>query len=232
MAGRTCRICGAAVPPTFQGDRSPNRYRCCSVECQRTHWRLKSQERDGTATKTDKPCAMCGNPTGVQPSGGRDRKYCSKSCAEKYRYHLNPASAYVPVTESAIVVLDCVDCATPHVTQPHIGRRRCPTCHADHLRHKARSSAARYRARKRNARVEVFSNVEVYDRDGWCCGPCGKRINRTLVFPHPKSVSLDHVIPLSRGGEHSMANTQASHLDCNLRKNAGSIAPEQLRLIG
>jgi 5-methylcytosine-specific restriction endonuclease McrA len=45
-------------------------------------------------------------------------------------------------------------------------------------------------------------------------------------------VSLDHVIPLSLGGDHSMANTQAAHLDCNTRKQAGSLGPEQLRLIG
>jgi 5-methylcytosine-specific restriction endonuclease McrA len=32
------------------------------------------------------------------------------------------------------------------------------------------------------------------------------------------SASVDHIIPLVLGGEHSMANVQAAHLVCNLRK--------------
>jgi 5-methylcytosine-specific restriction endonuclease McrA len=34
------------------------------------------------------------------------------------------------------------------------------------------------------------------------------------------SVSLDHVIPLSRGGNHEPGNVQCSHLACNVRKGA------------
>ncbi|WP_158070491.1 HNH endonuclease [Streptomyces luteocolor] len=33
------------------------------------------------------------------------------------------------------------------------------------------------------------------------------------------SPSLDHVIPLSRGGSHRRDNVQLAHLRCNLRKN-------------
>jgi 5-methylcytosine-specific restriction endonuclease McrA len=31
---------------------------------------------------------------------------------------------------------------------------------------------------------------------------------------------VDHVIPLSKGGLHSYANTQPAHPDCNQRKSA------------
>lgn len=231
MAERTCRICGAPVPRTNASDLTAHRYRCCSQECVRTFWRLRSQERNGTATKTDKPCAECGQPTGVNPGRGRDRKFCSPGCSSAAANRARTKS-YRPATETPIVILDCVECGDAHVTRPWIKRQRCHPCHEIHLRHKKRSSGARYRARKRNACTEVFANVDVYERDGWRCGLCGQRINRKLVFPHPRSVSLDHIIPLSRGGEHSMANTQASHYECNLRKNNGILAPEQLRLIG
>jgi len=33
------------------------------------------------------------------------------------------------------------------------------------------------------------------------------------------SVSLDHIVPVSLGGMHSMANVQCAHLFCNLSKN-------------
>lgn len=36
---------------------------------------------------------------------------------------------------------------------------------------------------------------------------------------HPKSVSLDHVTPVSKGGSHTRDNTQATHLLCNQKKH-------------
>lgn len=76
----------------------------------------------------------------------------------------------------------------------------------------------RRRARKQGASVEYFTAREVYERDGWVCQICSEPVDRNAVWPHPKSVSLDHVIPLSRGGRHSRANTQCSHWECNHKK--------------
>ena len=61
---------------------------------------------------------------------------------------------------------------------------------------------------------------------------CRKNINKTLAWPHPMSASLDHVIPIARGGEHSYANTQIAHLTCNIRKRDKTVEPQQLALIG
>ncbi len=43
-------------------------------------------------------------------------------------------------------------------------------------------------------------------------------IDRLLKYPDPDSLSLDHVMPLARGGEHAIDNVQAAHLRCNVRK--------------
>ena len=43
------------------------------------------------------------------------------------------------------------------------------------------------------------------------CGICG-------VWVKPKHASMDHTVPLSRGGHHIHANIQIVHLECNLRK--------------
>jgi 5-methylcytosine-specific restriction endonuclease McrA len=53
----------------------------------------------------------------------------------------------------------------------------------------------------------------VWERDEGVCGICGTAAD--LSDWH-----LDHVVPLSKGGEHSYANTQVSHPVCNLRKHA------------
>lgn len=74
------------------------------------------------------------------------------------------------------------------------------------------------RARIAGATVEVFASQEIYERDKWRCGICGEWVNSQLVFPTPRSASLDHIIPITKGGGHSRANTQLAHLVCNMRK--------------
>lgn len=78
---------------------------------------------------------------------------------------------------------------------------------------------------------ERFTEQEIYERDRWRCGICRKTVSRTLTWPHPKSASLDHVVPLSEGGGHTRANVRLSHLRCNIsRNNRGG--GEQLALLG
>lgn len=83
----------------------------------------------------------------------------------------------------------------------------------------------RRRSRKLSAWVEDVSRIVLMERDSWQCGICGGQIEKTSRAPHPLSPSIDHIIPISRGGEHSYANTQAAHLQCNIRKGAKLIAP-------
>ncbi|WP_183407726.1 HNH endonuclease [Nocardioides marmoriginsengisoli] len=78
----------------------------------------------------------------------------------------------------------------------------------------------RRRAIKKGATVEKFSHVEVFERDNWTCGICSELVDREARWPEPLSVSLDHIIPLALGGDHSRANTQCAHLACNVRKGA------------
>lgn len=76
------------------------------------------------------------------------------------------------------------------------------------------------RVRMADGPAERFSPVEVFDRDGWRCGLCGETIDSQLRWPDPWSASLDHVLPLAAGGQHTRHNTQAAHLQCNIRKGA------------
>ncbi|MGZ6852480.1 MAG: HNH endonuclease [Mycobacteriaceae bacterium] len=81
-----------------------------------------------------------------------------------------------------------------------------------------RAASQRRRALKAGATSERFTAREIYERDGWICGICEKPIDRSLTHPDPGSVSLDHIQPLSLGGDHSRANTRAAHLGCNVRR--------------
>lgn len=76
----------------------------------------------------------------------------------------------------------------------------------------------RRRALKAGADSEVVRAAEVYARDAWMCSLCGDPIDQALPWPDPASASVDHVVPLSKGGPHTMANVKAAHLQCNLLK--------------
>lgn len=92
-----------------------------------------------------------------------------------------------------------------------------------HWRRRHPDKAATYDARRRaliqQARTaETFAPAEVHARDHWTCQLCHLPIDPAVVWPDVMSPSIDHVIPLSRGGAHSLANVQSAHLGCNSSK--------------
>ena len=52
------------------------------------------------------------------------------------------------------------------------------------------------------------------------CGICGKPVDKTLKSPHPMSATVDHIIPLDKGGHPSdLSNLQLAHRCCNREKS-------------
>jgi hypothetical protein len=88
------------------------------------------------------------------------------------------------------------------------------------IRDRKKDHSAARRAAERGARVEPVSKLEIYARDGWLCGFCGDPVDRGVEWPHPRSASLDHVVPLALGGEHSPSNVRLAHLSCNVSHGA------------
>jgi 5-methylcytosine-specific restriction endonuclease McrA len=83
---------------------------------------------------------------------------------------------------------------------------------------KAKIKDDRRRAMKLEAFIEDVDLAVVLEIHGPSCVVCAGQIDLDLSHPHPMSVSLEHVIPLARGGEHSYANCAPSHLRCNISK--------------
>lgn len=52
------------------------------------------------------------------------------------------------------------------------------------------------------------------------CHICTLPINLALAYPHPLSLSLDHLLPRSRGGSDDVSNLRPVHLRCNLSRGA------------
>lgn len=101
-----------------------------------------------------------------------------------------------------------------------------------------RKTRALAKSRARNLRHaqswDGIPDEEILDRDGWRCQVpgCKRRpIRRDLKSPHPRSKSIDHIIPLSLGGDDTAANKRAAHLGCNVARG-NKMGAEQVALFG
>lgn len=75
------------------------------------------------------------------------------------------------------------------------------------------ASEQKRRALKKRSFVEYVDPMILFRRDNGICGICGHEV-------HANAFHIDHIIPLSKGGEHSYANTQIAHQTCNCKKHA------------
>jgi 5-methylcytosine-specific restriction endonuclease McrA len=98
--------------------------------------------------------------------------------------------------------------------------RKWVEANPDKRREISRKGSNVRRARKRGVFVEDVDPQAVFERDEWTCHICGEFVDPKLKHPNPLSASLDHIIPLAKGGEHSYDNCATSHLQCNVRKQA------------
>ena len=80
--------------------------------------------------------------------------------------------------------------------------------------------------------IELPNRFVIFKRDNHKCHICGKKIDMKLPHPHPMSATLDHVIPIARGGKHEAKNLKAAHLSCNSAKGADIIESKRLTLFG
>jgi len=73
---------------------------------------------------------------------------------------------------------------------------------------------------ERGAASESIDVEDVFQRDGWICQICLRPVSQEAKWPDVMCASLDHRIPLARGGSHTYTNVQLAHFVCNSRKGS------------
>jgi hypothetical protein len=159
-----------------------------------------------------KVCPQCGK--NFSPVNKSFQKYCSSECLRKHDGKDSKKSF----------------CAIDGCNRPVRARGLCSMHYHRDRRSRGLDSCEPWNERRQanyerrralkynNGTVEVFTNIEIFERDHWVCGICGLKVDKDISYPDPKSASLDHVIPLIHGGTHTRGNVQCAHLGCNSMK--------------
>lgn len=64
-----------------------------------------------------------------------------------------------------------------------------------------------------------YSRTEVFSLHQGICHLCGLGIDADLKWPNTGSYTVDHVIPVSLGGDDVLENVAPAHLGCNASKS-------------
>lgn len=220
-----CEMCQKIFKPI-----SHDRITCCGKRCAALYryWSVYVyvEKWIGWPKKFNKiyyhECGQCGDAFIGRFSW---QKYCSDECrycvfVEQQRHGVRRRKGYKERN------VECMICGEP-ITTHRLNNNYCSDTHA------RKASRQRRNKRMKGSFVEVVSINQLYDRDGGRCMLCGRRLNKIRTVPHPLAITVDHIIPLSLGGEHSYKNTQLACFMCNSIKGNGIIdGGEQLRMFG
>lgn len=178
---RPCRSCGVLL-------RQVDARYCMSAECQLERQREYQRERRQDSTVRERrreyDREYRQNPTVRERRRERDREY-----------HQDPT------------VRERRQDPTARERQREYQReyRQNPT-----VRERNRGYSRRRQALKRSVAVVHYKDRDIFERDRWMCGICGKRVNKRLKHPDPLSASIDHILPLSHGGHDVPSNVQCT----------------------
>lgn len=214
----TCKQCGKEYHPRTSKDRDI----FCSRECHQEFMHSNAKQKVFEPKLTYmKHCEICGE---YFETKSNKRTKCSDCLYEENknrsieRQKIQVREAY----EKEVEEKECDHCGKKFVPELAPGWKTkrfcsdiCAKRHHKNMRH--------YRIRT-NGESDVHENYyvgrhQVGKRDNWICGICGEPIDRKLKFPNQMSFSVDHIIPLAKGGTHTMDNLQAAHLICNSYKS-------------
>jgi hypothetical protein len=180
----------------------------CSQKCRARFDYYDRKERGLIKYKEYKPkpkhrrkCVQCK----CEFLGRPNSKYCSRACGNRAFHKQRMVDGRQAAINEARRIKglnkNCMECGK---FLPH-GGIFCTAC----------------RRQTPTSKLTLEQRVAIFWRDDWICQLCKVEIDQRLIGTGlPLSPSIDHRFPRVFGGEDTVDNCQAAHLECNRRKGA------------
>ena len=171
---------------------------------------ISGYKSDDTKAKIEIRCKECGAI-----------RY--RSCSNIFGKGRNIACKECDANRKGINVGICVECGE-EFKQYSPKQILCKGCHAKQERQKKNAyHGARERKARENGKVDYsITLAKLIKRDKHICKLCGRKVNENdYVYIGDNFIagneypSIDHIIPLSKGGVHQWDNVQLAHRLCN-----------------
>ena len=231
--GRNQLFCNSYCGSLFRGElkfvEKPKNCLYCQVElvhlgagnpkkfCSRNHAGKYRQSLKPKAAKLEKSCDYCSN---VFATSYPKTRFCSLDCrrlglSEKSRLETLARQASNPSRHD----YNCDDCARLVATEKRITRgqhgRYCDFCRLRRRRESYRVKTAKRQKVLNPIRISADVLIE---RDGNVCHICLTEIDLSLARNNRFGATIDHVIPVSKGGADTLENMKLAHWICNIKK--------------
>lgn len=237
---RTCEVCGNEFTLIYGNERM------CSDQCKATalkeqkkingqrYWKEKQAER--IQNRPTATCKCCGEPVSVR------KVYCSPQCKEKEKWKREIERQYgswenyesflkekrqakikemherkQKEKEERTIIGTCVVCGNEFTTFNPAQKTCSKEC----------GKRLRYAHKEKRIPKEQMIDKDItlealYRRDSGVCYLCGGKCDwndkqgNIVGASYP---SIDHMIPISRGGFHTWGNVRLAHFKCNTVKS-------------
>jgi hypothetical protein len=211
LVAKPCGWCGLS----FETRNSRARYcsHLCSMAARQGAW--------PSSPLSWRECGWCGK----QIRASYRTAFCSAMCRHR-RHNWNAARKRGERFASDLGWAVCRQCGRKF---SHLAKR-CPEYCTDRCVASASQQRRKHRIRSNTSRTDNFTLREIAERDGWRCHICRRAVPERPYARRPKDPTMDHLVPISAGGQHVRENVALAHLICNTRRSTGGTA--QLRLVG
>lgn len=225
---RTCVHCGQ----TFVARNAGNKW--CSALC------------SGKGLRREKTCKRCNKVFSVTH---HNQEHCSLNCRQNVGFitkqcsecgeqfgggrasNLNTRCQECRIKGKTHQCAQCGEVFVRGNGPKNAGKYCSFECYLTHIGAKkegALRGSGWTRTKKRGLNGNVFGSSitikKLIDRDGDRCGICGIQTDYTIKPSHDAYPTVDHILPISHGGQHEWQNVRIACRKCNIRRNNKSSA--------
>lgn len=200
-----CVICGTSMIYKGIGRKKLS----CSSKCKNKHdVNLKLNKGNYHKEKTLVKCNSCDTEF---LTAFEHQRFCSVSCRKRKNINDKPR----------LYLYSCDDCGNDFTTSRHLSGvsatkiTRCKDCQLERKRTRDRKKTLIRQKAISNPRISVEL---IAKRDSFLCHLCNQIVDMDIKRTDKMGATIDHLLPLSKGGLDTMENVALAHWICNIRK--------------